>query len=277
MAEDVTAVPYIGEETKFKLRRGMSRNMKGKKLTPRRAANMNKNVLQVKLDRRQRKELAKYVGDPENSLLTRQERQEMAASTQSGTTDPGDTIRRGDFRVDRELYKEGQEMHQGRSERAQDVDEQRRARVTTDFSQWANNMGAFDYPGIDTPSRRNPRREEKDRGFVDNNSLLRPFEDEPDEDETEYDTFTAAVFGATLSDGFKVKDDSPGGGSGLGTGIRKQIKEKTEEFGISPDDASKTNAVAEFTIQKPADQPFFNSDKEIAGSTTDTDLTTWEF
>jgi hypothetical protein len=180
MAEDVTAVPYIGEKTARELRKGLSRNNRGKTLTPRRAANLNTNFLQTKLGKRQRKELAKYVGDPETRLLTRQEKSEMAAQQQSGPSETGDTITRGDFRVDRQLYSEGREMHNERSARAQDVDEQRRARVTTDFSKWANNMDEFDYPGIDTPSKTKPRRQDKDRGFVDNNSLLRPFEDEPD-------------------------------------------------------------------------------------------------
>jgi len=197
--QEITDVPYIGETTAFQLRKAVPRNKCGTKLTAGKASRLPNDVLQVKLDKRQRKELAKAVGEPETKFLTREEKSEIASQQQSGRTDPGETIRRGDFKVNRETYKEGREMHNERSAEAQRVDEQRRARVTTDFSQWANNMDSFDYPGIDTPNRRKPRRKDKDRGFVDSNALLRPFEDEPDEQNTSDDRVRLDLPDQTLS------------------------------------------------------------------------------
>lgn len=41
-------------------------------------------------------------------------------------------------------------VHQSRSERAQDVDEQQNAPVTTDEEKWLQNPDRFDFPGVDT-------------------------------------------------------------------------------------------------------------------------------
>jgi hypothetical protein len=45
-----------------------------------------------------------------------------------------------------------QEFHQNRSERARDVDNQRRAEITTNEEKWLENPDRFDFPGIDTPT-----------------------------------------------------------------------------------------------------------------------------
>lgn len=43
-----------------------------------------------------------------------------------------------------------EKIHQNRSERAQDVDEQQNAPITTDEEKWIENKNRYDYPGVDT-------------------------------------------------------------------------------------------------------------------------------
>lgn len=53
-------------------------------------------------------------------------------------------------------------IHQSRSERAQDVDEQQNAPITTDEEKWIENKNRYDYPGVDTiPESRKRKRAEK--------------------------------------------------------------------------------------------------------------------
>jgi len=190
--EPVTNVPYIGEKTAKTLRRKVrsftNRGPIGDRVpTVDEATSIPEGVLQQELGMRQRQELGKYASGPfadENAFLTRDEMRKVSREQRDdGSTEPNETIRRGDFEVDRGLYKEGIDMHEERSAEAQRVDENRRARVTTDFSKWANNKDAFDFPGVDTPDQRRPRREEKDRGFVDVDKLLRGFESDDSDDD----------------------------------------------------------------------------------------------
>jgi len=52
-------------------------------------------------------------------------------------------------------------IHQSRSERAQDVDEQQNAPITTDEEKWIENKNKYDYPGVDTvPETRQKARAE---------------------------------------------------------------------------------------------------------------------
>jgi len=176
---DLRAVPYVGDQTAKDFKRAIKGSRPtgniGKPVTAEEAVRRKyRAVLQAKLDARQRENLAKAVGRDENTFLTQQERTERNTRESTG---PGENIRRGDFRVDRDIYAEATEMHRERPESAQEQDAQKRARVTTDFALWADDKNSYDFPGVDTPTRR-PRREEKDRDFVDFDSLLRPFDDE---------------------------------------------------------------------------------------------------
>lgn len=55
-----------------------------------------------------------------------------------------------------------EKIHQDRSERAQDVDEQQNAPITTDEDKWIQNKNRYDYPGVDTiPEKRQRGRAEK--------------------------------------------------------------------------------------------------------------------
>lgn len=47
------------------------------------------------------------------------------------------------------------QVHQERSERARDVDEQRRAEITTNEEKWLQHPDRYDYPGVDTPTANN--------------------------------------------------------------------------------------------------------------------------
>lgn len=52
-------------------------------------------------------------------------------------------------------------IHESRSERAQDVDEQQNAPITTDEEKWIENKNRYDYPGVDTvPESRQKARAE---------------------------------------------------------------------------------------------------------------------
>lgn len=42
------------------------------------------------------------------------------------------------------------DVHEGRSQRAQTLDEKKTAQPTRDPIQWVNSPGRYDYPGIDT-------------------------------------------------------------------------------------------------------------------------------
>lgn len=49
------------------------------------------------------------------------------------------------------------EFHESRSERAQRVDEARKAPITNDPDEWMAAPDEYDYPGVDTPSARRDR------------------------------------------------------------------------------------------------------------------------
>ncbi len=182
MARNLTDVPYIGEQTEQELRRRLrgsrATSMIGNEVSINEAERYQE-VARFVLNARQQRELAEVATGfhPERSARQQQERT---------STGPGETIRRGDFRIGRDEFQEAQEVHDERTAVSQEHDEERRARVTTDFDRWAADPNSWDFPGVDTPSQRRPRRQEKDRGFVDENSLLRPFDD-GDEDEDDDD------------------------------------------------------------------------------------------
>jgi len=187
MAEKLTAVPYIGEKTVKEVKRGLSRN-KRVNLTPQKAATLGTDYLKVMLSKRQRRELAKYVGRPENSLLTREEKTEIARKEQSGQRERGERKGVGDFIVERSEQKKAFEQHQERSERARDVDNQRRATLTTNFGLWSSEPDDFDFPGVDTPNRK-PRKQERDTPFIAAEDFRR------DIDEDERDEFGSGIPG----------------------------------------------------------------------------------
>jgi len=58
----------------------------------------------------------------------------------------------GDFSVPEVALDAAQDEHFDRSERARANDAAKRAAVTTDFPEWADNPDELDFPGIDTPS-----------------------------------------------------------------------------------------------------------------------------
>lgn len=179
MEQSLTQVPYIGEATEKQLRRRLRGSRPtsriGKEVTVGEASR-NKQITRYVLDARQQRALAE-----ESSFMPERSARQQQTST---TPDPSgrDTITRGDFRVGRDQFKEAREFHDERSAYSQEQDEERRARITTDLEQWKSDPDSFDYPGVDTPNQRKPRRQEKDRGVVDEDDLLRPFDDEDGEE-----------------------------------------------------------------------------------------------
>lgn len=180
MARDLTNIKYIGDQTERKLRRRLKGSRPtskiGKKVSVNEAV-LNGTVTKSILNAQQQRALAEGTRFfPERSA-----RQDTSTTTTS--SGQSDTIRRGDFRIPRDEFQEARNTHDERSIRAQHFDEEKRARVTTDVDQWKSDPNSFDFPGVDTPSSRNPRREEKDQPFVSADSLLRPFESDDDGDD----------------------------------------------------------------------------------------------
>lgn len=76
----------------------------------------------------------------------------------------GGMLNIGGFEVEEDKYEQAQERNAERSPRARDVDKQKRAPVTTNYDQWADNPRFFDFPGIDTPTD-DPQRKDSDLPF----------------------------------------------------------------------------------------------------------------
>lgn len=58
----------------------------------------------------------------------------------------------GDFGVTRIELEFVRDKHEARPAESRRIDEERRAKVTTDSQAWANNPDEYDFPGVDTPS-----------------------------------------------------------------------------------------------------------------------------
>lgn len=65
----------------------------------------------------------------------------------------------GEFEVDRRDKRRAEKAHQERSVEAREVDNRRRAPVTTDFDRWEDNPDGLDFPGVDTPLSAPEKRE----------------------------------------------------------------------------------------------------------------------
>jgi hypothetical protein len=70
----------------------------------------------------------------------------------------------GDFEVSPDNYEEAEEFQEDRSVEERQVDNRRRAPITTDVDRWKDNPGQFDFPGVDTPTE-TPDKEESDLPF----------------------------------------------------------------------------------------------------------------
>ncbi len=55
--------------------------------------------------------------------------------------------------IEGEIFGRLAEVHEGRSERSQKLDEAFEAPIADSPEQWANNPDHFDWPGLDTPRR----------------------------------------------------------------------------------------------------------------------------
>lgn len=63
-----------------------------------------------------------------------------------------------------------EDVQDGRSERAKELDRQLDAQITTDVDQWAEDPDSYDFPGVDTgPTFREAQEDDFDTGsFIDN-------------------------------------------------------------------------------------------------------------
>lgn len=169
MARRLTDVPGIGKKTERELRRSFSGDRPtgniGKELNVSEVTSRSgSGLLDAKLAKDQKQALAQETGRAIGGEVAPRERSQSTQST--------NTTNVGDFRVGKDERERAWNAHQERSALSQEQDEERRARITTDVDQWMSDKDSFDFPGIDTPSRK-PRAQEKDEPFVDEDSLLR--------------------------------------------------------------------------------------------------------
>lgn len=173
VGEPLTNVPFIGEKSERDLRRIIRDKYSGKtgELTVGEATRAGKSVLQAKLDKRQREKLGEYTNNGPLKFLTRDEKTQRSRKKrkqqrdQDRGKDKGGRTGIGDFVVERSDRRQAYEEHQERSEAAREVDNRRRATVTTDFETWQSAPDQYDFPGIDTPKRKT-RISERDVPFV---------------------------------------------------------------------------------------------------------------
>ena len=166
MAKRVVDLSGFGEKTVKELRKGTNRSSMnlGKDLTVNEIMPVGSvakgSFLDVKLNKQQKKELAKETGRKIGDTLPPRQ------SRGTGSSKVPDGFKRtGDF-----LYEKGQRQEAGKmfndlSEARQEDDRGERARVTTDLEEWEDNKSGLDFPGIDTPTRK-PREKDKDLGFT---------------------------------------------------------------------------------------------------------------
>jgi len=176
--DSITSVPGIGPKTEKELRRAVrgSRSPKTGDVTVDEVVRKSgTGILKVHLGSKQREKLSEAANT--SKVLTQSDQQRMRSERSSEVNrDPSQVKPVGDFGIVRSDRQKAFEFHQDRSEVAQRVDGNRRAKVTDDFEQWSSDPSQFDFPGIDTPSRK-PRLQERDLDEVNESSLLRDAED----------------------------------------------------------------------------------------------------
>ena len=159
MAKRVADLPGFGSKTVKDLRRSVNRSdlSLGTELTVDEIMPIGSvaegSMLDVKLNKRQKKELAKETGRKIGDQLPPNRNRGIGSSKI-----PDGFKRTGDF-----LYEKGQRQEAGRMfndlpESRQEDDRNERARVTTDLEEWEDNKSGLDFPGIDTPTRKPGRK-----------------------------------------------------------------------------------------------------------------------
>jgi len=205
MTDDLTDLPGVGAKTAKNLKRaGFDTKEKISKANVRRLSRINgigskgaKKIIEAaggtvittrkKTKEEQMQDMYGETFERIESLGPGQIREEILSEESEGTTTRG-SLTEGvrEFRDDERIEspfrvsvvgprkRSVEKVHENRSERAQDVDEQQNAPITTDEEKWLQNPNRYDYPGVDTiPETRQKRRAERaaqvaqERGAVD--------------------------------------------------------------------------------------------------------------
>jgi len=169
MAKEITDIPYIGEKTAQELKKKIPSSSRattraGDEPTTTEVAK-NTAIAQFVLSSRQQQKL---VEDSDARFTPSKEaRRKQAKKARSNENrSKSDTIRRGDYRVDRDTYRDANETFEELPDDEQSEDKASRDPVTTNLSVWEKNIDTLDYPGIDTPQSRKVRQNTVDNLFT---------------------------------------------------------------------------------------------------------------
>lgn len=177
MSQKLTDIEGIGPKTEQKLRKSIGakrRNIEnaGDELTVREATNFEA-IAKSNLAADQQVALS---DEAFSFSPTRRARNAVSRNNNARDREESDTISRGDFRVGKDELKSARERFKELPEDERSEDKNSRDPVVTDLDVWRNNIGRFDYPGVDTPSNRRVRTEDTDIALNDTTGLRRPRE-----------------------------------------------------------------------------------------------------
>lgn len=168
MAKKLTDLPGIGEKTELDIRK----SLRGSRPTSRVGKEVSVNevaksaragkggLVDVKLNKNQKEALADELGRSVGGVTG-----SSSGLGGSGSKIPDGFDVQGPFLYESGARKEAFEEFNELPEDRQQADRSERARVTTDFDEWEDNISGLDFPGIDTPKRK-PREKDKDIGFT---------------------------------------------------------------------------------------------------------------
>lgn len=175
MTDDITKISGIGPKTEKKLRKRLRKNRPtsraGEKVSLR-DVERNQQVAQFVLAADQQQALVEAGSQfrPDDKA-----RRKMAKKKQQDQTRPeSDRIRRGDFRVGKDELQSAQDTFEDLPDDRREEDKNSRDPVVTNLDVWEDNIGRFDYPGVDTPSNRRVRTDDTDIALNDTTGLSRP-------------------------------------------------------------------------------------------------------
>jgi len=169
MAKKITDISYIGEKTARKLQKKLPSGARktsrvGEEPTTSEVAKAS-SIAQFVLSSRQQQKLSEESGarfSPSKEARRKQAKKDRSNEDRSKS----DTIRRGDYRVERDTYRGANETFEELPDDQQSEDKSSRDPVTTNLSVWEKNIDTLDYPGIDTPQSRKVRQNTVDNLFT---------------------------------------------------------------------------------------------------------------
>lgn len=186
----ITEISGIGEKTAEKLRKRISTrgnrvtgDLTVSDVTTQRGQTFAQNVLASNQQKALSEATMAFTPD-------RESRQKMAKKQSQQRSQTGsDTIRRGDFTVQKDSIETAREKFNDLPDDKRSEDKSEREPVVTNVDLWSENISRFDFPGVDTPSNRRVRAEPSDSVLNGTNSQTRPRENwresQPEQTETQ--------------------------------------------------------------------------------------------